>query len=676
MSGTTTKKWLWLNNGLYGENQWSNNNYHTITKNELNGIVKFYCDTVGQTITNMIISLAPLSAYEPYHDGGTAQAPAPLFAVGNAADEFAAVTGVTTANVDVVDIGAVTGTWYKGNRNNDDTGYIYRIAIPNIKSSGYAICKLPLIMPLGLWENLGLNQYGIVNSEFIVCLDCDTTTEAKNLMSGMLLYYELATPTTSTSTPAQISLQAGNNVAIQTDGGRTTPFNITYTGTDQTIPAETTGKYLARINGVDSVVDNVSSIEARGGRDRVIDLTYMFGAGQEPAAAADFYKLFPTWRGYAIPYNKGSLVNFKGTGLKSEGFNLLNLEGRTLGTTSINPGGGQYTSIEEDKYYLGMRPGAYRPDIIVDYTITSNSVSVTASSGYGIAFPVRCIPNMVYRKESMTAISNTNRFELYFYDVNNTYLSTSSYSQKSGQAPANAYWMVVFFGVSGGATRDVATFNNPCVHLQWSGGRNGDYEPYWDYTRPLPTLTYFERGMNGRGTARDEITARQAVTRLIEIDMDDVEWTESDGAWSATIAGIKADTTNIVAENGLKPVVSGTTVTIQSDESPTGKLVYEIANPSTVTFPEEANVTARVSDYGIESVVPVNGYELQTAPFLGIVKYQDNYARAITKLPENYISKESMEGLLALVGQLHNGTVTMTYNNAAGKYVFGFTQNS
>ena len=47
-------------------------------------------------------------------------------------------------------------------------------------------------------------------------------------MSGVLLYYELAPPTTSQSTPTQISLQAGNNVAMQTDGGRLADIDVTY----------------------------------------------------------------------------------------------------------------------------------------------------------------------------------------------------------------------------------------------------------------------------------------------------------------------------------------------------------------------------------------------------------------------------------------------------------------
>ena len=55
-----------------------------------------------------------------------------------------------------------------------------------------------------------------------------TLADFKAWLAGKTIYYELATPTTSQSTPTQISLQAGNNTAMQTDGGRLAPIDITY----------------------------------------------------------------------------------------------------------------------------------------------------------------------------------------------------------------------------------------------------------------------------------------------------------------------------------------------------------------------------------------------------------------------------------------------------------------
>lgn len=589
-----------------------------------------------------------------------------LHGVGTAKDTQDVVTGAKTVKMGSVDLGTLNWNKYF---NLDHTFYV---SFPEGVGT-----------QTGVQANIICDKYKAVTTGAAVLLPnlCiqlatnlaihdDSYSDAvlfKAAMSGVILYYELAEPTTFSETPQSlIAVNGLNNVHEQNMSITGTPLTMGYTGTDQTIPTETTSKYLARIDGVDSVVENVESIDVRGGRDRVIDLTYMFGEGSEPATAADFYKLFPTWLGYAIPYNKGSLVNFKGTGLKSVGFNLLNVEGRTLGVpsnTGVNKPRGVF---DETKYYVGFTVDNvyYNPSNVTEYSLSNSQISVkTTSVSYGVAIPIRVIPGRTYRFE------NSPKPRLSFYTYDGTYISYSS--SQSSVVPANAYWGIVL--VTSVTANVTSTWTNPCVHLQWSGGRNGQYEPYWDYTRPLPTLTYFEQGMNGRGTVRDEITQRQAVTRLAEVDMEDLEWTESSGSWTATLSGMKSNTTAIVAENGLKPVVSGTTVTIQSAESPTGKLVYELANPSTVTFPEEVNTTAQVSDYGTESVVPVNGYELVTAPFLGIVKYQDNYARTITKLPENYQSQESMDALQLVLGQLLNVTLTSSFDAEDQAYDYTVT---
>lgn len=111
-------------------------------------------------------------------------------------------------------------------------------------------------------------------------------------------------------------------------------------------------------------------------------------------------------------------------------------------------------------------------------------------------------------------------------------------------------------------------------------------------------------------------------------------------------------------------------------ETPSGWLVYELATPVVTTFSEEISTTARISDYGTEECLPVNGYDPVTAPFRGMVLYQDDYARTITKLPENYQSQESMDNLLELLGQLHNGIISTTFDAASQSYKYNFTPNS
>ena len=113
-----------------------------------------------------------------------------------------------------------------------------------------------------------------------------------------------------------------------------------------------------------------------------------------------------------------------------------------------------------------------------------------------------------------------------------------------------------------------------------------------------------------------------------------------------------------------------------STVSPTGTLVYELATPVVTNFDDEVNMSARISDFGTEECLPANGYIPTTAPFRGIVLYQDDYARTITKLPENYQSQDSMNNLLTLLGPLLSGTITATFDSANQVYTYQFTPNA
>jgi hypothetical protein len=179
------------------------------------------------------------TVYEPYHDGGTAQAPAPLFAVGNAADEFEAVSGVTTrkmgsftltgtenfswsntllcANIIYNNLGISEWAKKVGGANSicNTLQYSSRQSIASV-SSGYF-----------LGDSYNPNNQNLL---FIKIDGCESANDVKTWLTNhpTTIYYELATPTTTQGTPTQISLQAGNNVAMHTDGGRLAPIDITY----------------------------------------------------------------------------------------------------------------------------------------------------------------------------------------------------------------------------------------------------------------------------------------------------------------------------------------------------------------------------------------------------------------------------------------------------------------
>jgi hypothetical protein len=207
----------------------------TLTNALLNGTIYFYGITNSSSVTfeNLQIELgSSATAYEPYHDGGTAQAPE-LFAVDNAADEFEAVSGVTTHRLASVDLGTLK--WKTGSTQ----GYFYCDTLTDITLGFCGLVVSSKLEALTVhWSSSDFNSYpdNIIAKTignkilYVKCMSFTKTqaAEFKTYVSGAMLYYELATPTTTQSTPTQISLQAGDNVAMQTDGGRLAPIDITY----------------------------------------------------------------------------------------------------------------------------------------------------------------------------------------------------------------------------------------------------------------------------------------------------------------------------------------------------------------------------------------------------------------------------------------------------------------
>ena len=69
----------------------------------------------------------------------------------------------------------------------------------------------------------------------------------------------------------------------------------------------------------------------------LIDLTLIYGAGNEPTTVAEFETDFQKWFGRPIgaePYDAGSLIPFVGTGIKSTGFNQWDEELEVVGYDS------------------------------------------------------------------------------------------------------------------------------------------------------------------------------------------------------------------------------------------------------------------------------------------------------------------------------------------------------
>ena len=126
----------------------------------------------------------------------------------------------------------------------------------------------------------------------------------------------------------------------------------------------------------------------------------------------------------------------------------------------------------------------YQPSNVGNYTIESNSLTITASNGYGIGYPMLCTPGKTYTV-SCNATINTNNSSyaktvvgIQFYKVDGTqiaqeYVTTDGNAKVTKVAPSDAYYIVVTLGANG--TNNNITYTN--IQLE-EGTTSTEFEPY------------------------------------------------------------------------------------------------------------------------------------------------------------------------------------------------------
>ena len=210
-----------------------------------------------------------------------------------------------------------------------------------------------------------------------------------------------------------------------------------------------------------------------------IDLTKMFGAGNEPSTIEDFNARMATLCIEDMnAYNEGEVVNMKASGIKSVGFNAWDEEWElgTLGSNGAN--------IPSD---LRIR--------------TKNYIRILPKQQYYF-----CVPR----------ISDNNLGAVCYYDKDKQFLLIDYPIKNSIRTtPNNAYYMKIAFYVDYGTTYN----HDICINLVHSGYRNGEYEPYVEDVLDLPTLDLFPNGMNKIGDVYDEYDEEKSVQRIGVVDM-------------------------------------------------------------------------------------------------------------------------------------------------------------
>lgn len=227
---------------------------------------------------------------------------------------------------------------------------------------------------------------------------------------------------------------------------------------------------------------------------QIIDLTAMFGStiadyiysleqATAGAGVAFFRKLFP--KPYHA-YNAGELMSVKTTAHKIVGFNALDID-RTAGTITGSGGGTGATPRDFDfsKYYVGLSADNWYNAQKATGSISNGviTVSSTDNAAYGMAFPVKCLPNTTYYIKSSESTNGVIRVGFFRADGTYiTYTGSGDISNNTFTTPDGCYIFTIAFCAN--ANNTTATFKNVCINIS-DTDRNGEYEPYTEHNYAL-----------------------------------------------------------------------------------------------------------------------------------------------------------------------------------------------
>lgn len=416
---------------------------------------------------------------------------------------------------------------------------------------------------------------------------------------------------------------------------------------------------------------------------QLFDLTQMFGAGNEPSTLDDpRIKWIKDYANEYPEYNIGELISYNGSGIKTVGFNQCN-ETPTVG------------------WFFNKTTGA----------ITNDGRTVFGA----IENKIRCVPSTQYCVSIPNLTPTQNRVYLLEYDANgdfmgNQYLDIAATKKALFTTKSNTYAILVaFYTANGTGIYTASDFEDFCINLSWSGYRNGEYEPYWSRTLNLPISTYFPDGMKSAGSVRDELTKDKAVKRIGVVDLGTLSWTSqsknTQKSYYAKLSSAKPlsydnailigytsrGVTNFI-DSGDKifTISAAQNVNINDNAYATVDefkqamsgviLYYELAEPIETTITPPLDLTYKVADFGTEESIT----EGKSTPFIGIIKYSDDFTRGLVNMPKNYDTTASLDALAASLSAMLtsalDGTVTITrgeYDPATKKYEWScqFTKN-
>lgn len=373
----------------------------------------------------------------------------------------------------------------------------------------------------------------------------------------------------------------------------------------------------------------------------IVDLTRMFGEGNEPTTMEEFYARIPS--GIDLyTRNEGEVIHMNTESIKSVGDNAWD--------EVWNTG------------YIGNDENIYDGNAFA----SNNPIKILAGEQYYF---------------SIDALASGAYYYIIFYDSEMerlSYRTLNQYSDGIVTAPDNAVYMRFYVE---GITRYNDDILVSLVHSGWKQDTDAGYQPYWQDILPLPIIReYFPDGMKSAGTAHDEIRYNktsgkwEAVKRIASVDLGSFSgWYNSTGIFWASgsmselhpVAPADYDTMGNIqcaqySRKSWSDVFYGTHQKIIG-MSPDGQigivdtnlnsdnifealqgvvLYYELAEPIVTEITEDFRDYYNVADFGTEQAISSQ----PSAPFSANIIYQFN---AVDMIREHEIEINELQSIIA-----------------------------
>jgi len=409
--------------------------------------------------------------------------------------------------------------------------------------------------------------------------------------------------------------------------GKSLVWNQLYNNSEPTLTSGHKYYFSEDVEGTKTRAIGTSYTYTEGSTQRqCIDLTLMFGAGNEPTTVEEFEAIYNDYH----DYNPGEIVNNATESIETIGFNQWDEEWE-LGTLDTTTGD---EKIKSDQ----IRAKKYIP------VLPSTTYYCRCDFGVWLAL-FDCNKNIIALDNWTGSVVTSGNMRNVVDDKTFTTSANAAYAR--------------FYTVKGYG----ATYNHDiCINIS-DTVKNGTYEPYKRNLLPLNLTTItgksatseeseviFPEGLRSAGEAYDTLVvdddgyARKAIVRCDK---------------RAYKSGDESDSTVI------------------TDRTNT---VYALATPIEYTLDTPIYMGYQAYGDGVERRLPEDTQAKVTAPFVGKIIYPINAVKQLLKMPQDYDTVGSLDNLISALAttlsQILNGTLSIIrgeFDSVTNKYAFTVT---